>query len=214
MILPKAFEKAFKNAFLSELNYPVSLKTDIKVFPAVKILTGKIDKVLIQAEETVVNNLKLEDIEINFTEFTYHPVKFLTGNFEYYIEYGEIKFKINEKSLEKYLAVQNFLNSNDINIEISEENLIIKSTIKLLGKNIPVLISGIPIIEEENLKFKPDNVKLGLINLGDTIDVRLKNNSIFRFNFDNFPFNLSITDVFLEKDFIDIKAKIILLDKK
>jgi hypothetical protein len=208
IILPVAFEKSFENVFLSELNYPASLKADVKVFPAVKIIFGKIDKINIQAQEIVVDNIKIKKINIEINKFTYKPLEFLKGNFLYSGDKGEIRFTINEKNIEKFLTAQNFLNSREINVEISKDFLTINCFIELLGRKLPLLISGTFDVKEGNLIYKPNSVKLGLFDLGDTIDMRLESRSSFILDFDNFPFNLRITDVFLEKGCIDVKAEI------
>lgn len=209
-MLPGVIENSLENAFGESLYKPKKLTVEVGAFPAAKMLLGKIDNIHIRADGLKYESFFIDEAEFNFKNFTFNPLEVIMGNYQLSLNQpGSARFTVSEKSLNDYLNLQGIPGTEDLNIKLLNDKIILESNIKFMGAIIPVTISGYFQVKQGTIFFKASEVNLGKYDFGDVFEERLKGNLNINFTFDFLPVKMKVTALNLDKGHLILETRIL-----
>lgn len=210
-LLPAATEHALQQA-LTESLAPGAIDVDVQAFPAVKLLTGKIDRLVVRLDHFDLQGFPLERAEMELNGFQVEPVALL-GKKELEISVARpavFQAIISQESLNKYLERQKISSMlENARFLLIEEQATLQGEIVFLGARVPVELDGDFHIKEGNIfQFIPERVRLQGFDLGETFEARLLQKVGISLDLGNLPFRLLQPEVKLEPGQLILKARV------
>ena len=186
LFLPGFAADKLRSVFEQETDSIDKLDINIASFPALKILTGRIDHVFIESEGLMLDNLYLDSFNIRYRDILLQKNGF-TGNNTY------LEAVISEVAINNYIKSK-YPELEDFHLKITGEQVLLEGSINFFEADINLKLSGNFVINDnQDIYFIPDNFQIENLR----IPVDLLKNYIERLNFSlslkelNIPLNIS-----------------------
>ncbi len=169
------------------------VQVKVHAFPAVKILTGKVDKAEIFISETVFGMVPINDLYMELLEININVISVLQKDFNYEMQRaGTVEFKITEEGLNKYLQENPIGGLNNVSVELNEDLSKVKSQITILGTKVDFTLLGRFALKDENLVFVPEDFKVDEHSLGELFKDRIETGTNLAFNLGTLPYDTKL----------------------
>lgn len=206
LFLPAAVSKWLEGEFFSELNSPEHIEVGVSSFPAVKMFTGKIDKVYVKVDNFRYNDISFAEADFLFEDFKFKVNKLFSEESYFSLEsQGKASFKMKEDDFADFLT-KRLPGSKNMDVNIFADRIIINGISTAAGKDIKLEILGALKMEEGKPVFRTEEINIGKHNLDSLSIEKLKAEMTFEFDLENSKLPLEITDVFLEEGSIIIEG--------
>jgi len=187
--LPGTVATAMENALQEQWKLQ-EVQVNIYAFPAVKILTGKVDRAEIFAPSTVFGMVPVNDIYIELHEIKVGVIGVLQNDLNYKMHRtGTVEFKITEKRLNEYLQANPIDGLSNIAVELSEDISRVKSQITILGTQVDFTLLGRFTLKDDNLLFIPEDFKVDEHSLGDLFKDKFEAGTNLEFKLGTLPYD-------------------------
>lgn len=165
-----------------------SLTIKIDSFPAVKMLTGRIDEVDIEAEGLMIDNLYLNNLVLGYQDILLKQGGFTGSN-------TRLEIVIMEESLNNYIRAK-YPDLEAFQLEITPENVLLKGNINIFEMIFNIQLSGNFIInDQKDIYFIPDNFQIEDLNIPVNLLKSYIEGLDFSFNLKDLNIPLDINEI-------------------
>ncbi|MEW6621859.1 MAG: DUF2993 domain-containing protein [Bacillota bacterium] len=193
VMLPQTISTAMEQA-LEEHWELQNVKVDIKAFPAVKILWGRVDRAEVYVPAFNLGIMPVNHLKISLQNIKIDIIKAVNKEFSYIAEQpGRIEFFVTQEGLNEYLKQNPITGISDVSIELKDSQSIVKCQIMLLGRNINLSLLGRFSLGKDSLVFVPEDLVVQDHSLGDVFKDRVKTGVNLEVNLINLPFDTRLT---------------------
>jgi len=192
MILPGKLAAAMEKA-LQEQWEMQDVQVKIYAFPAIKILTGRIDRAEIFVGSAVFGMVPVNDLYIELKEVRIDVVSALQRDINYEMQRaGTVKFKITEQGLNDYLKDNPISGLGNVTIELSEDISTVKSQVTVLGSKVDLALLGRFTLKNGSLAFLPEDFGIDKHSLGDLFRDRFKAGTNLEITIGTLPYDTEL----------------------
>ena len=163
----------------------------IYAFPAVKILTGNIDRAEIFVGSATFGMFPINELYIQIEEARINIINALRRNFNYEMQRvaGNFEFRITEQGLNDYLKNNPIGDLGNVTVELREGLSTVKSQIGVLGSSVDVALLGRFTLKNGNIAFLIEDLKIEEHSLGGLLGDRFQVGTNFEITIGNLPYN-------------------------
>lgn len=191
LALPGYAAKKLRAVLEQETESIEQLNIDIATFPALKILTGRIDHVLMESVGLKINKLYLDTFNVSYRDIVLQSGGFIGIN-------TKLEAVISEKAINEYIQ-DKYPDLEGFHLKIQQEQVLLQGAINFFETKFQLQLSGNFIInDKQQIYFVPNDFQIENIK----IPVELLKSYIENINF---SFDLEELDIPL--DIREIKLK-------
>lgn len=197
--LPQFAVNKLRFLFEQETKSIDKLDINIASFPALKILTGRIDHVIIKSEGLMLDNLYLKTFNIRYCDILFRKNSFTGIN-------THLEAVISESAINDYIKTK-YPELEDFHLQITPEQVLLQGSISFFEADINLKLSGNFVInEKQEIYFIPDDFQIENIQ----IPVDLLKNYIekidFSFSLEELDIPLDISEIKLMSGYLVISG--------
>ncbi|WP_408955714.1 DUF2993 domain-containing protein [Natroniella sp. ANB-PHB2] len=199
-ILPRIFSTRLETSLSQELDDYEELKVRINSFPAIKLLTGRVDQLEIKANNLVSEQLTLERLEASYSDLKL--VK--DASEQWQVRQGEnteLEVELTDKDLNHYLATRSELDILDsFRIDLTSDQMVMVGNLRFFNTDLSLqLTGGFSIYDHQTLIFNSDKLAVDQIVISTSVIEQLKDELSFKISLADFPLPLELTEVNIEE---------------
>lgn len=199
VFLPVLVADFLQNVFIKETDSIDSIKINIRSSPALKMLTGRIDYVEVEAEGLSINNLYLNKMNLSYQDILLKRDGFTGVN-------TLLEAIITEESLNKFIRTE-YSNLRDFQLKIRPEKIVLQGSIEFLNMYFSVQLSGNLVLNDnKDIYFVPDSFQIENLNIPVDVLKTYIEGFDFSFNIKELDIPLSISSINTDFEYITISG--------
>ncbi len=195
--LPKAAEQGLEQALKTSYPDINTVNVDLEVFPALKLLAGKADKLSIDVENYPIGKLTAETFTAQLSEANLDMAKLLFDK-KVHLNAVEktVSLVLTENMLNQYIE-SNMGNSilAQPHLSIGDNSIKLQGVITVVGQEINAVVQGSLALDKGQLWFKPNKVVINGMEYAPTIQKRLLSRIGFKIPINNMPLEIQFNKV-------------------
>lgn len=190
--MPRTVANAMESA-LEEQWQLQEVQVNIHAFPAIKILTGNVDKAEIFVPSTIFGGLPVNNLYIELYKINVNVISVLQKDFDYEMHRaGTVQFIITEEGLNEYLQANPISGLGNVSVELSQDISSIHTQVTILGSQVNFTLLGRFILKDGNLIFLPEDLKVDNYSLGDMVKDKFEAGTNFEFKLGDLPYDTKL----------------------
>ncbi|WP_018248004.1 LmeA family phospholipid-binding protein [Orenia marismortui] len=207
LILPNAVSKRIKASLDKEINKSAELSLELSSFPALKLLIGRVDELIVVGEGLVVDSLPISKLNSSFKDLKLKQVegkwKVIKGKNDY------LDLELSEEGLNKYLNTRPELDIfENFKVELLKNKVMLVGDISFFNAQVNIQLSGnFNIAGPQTIVFSSDKLALENIVIPTALIEQLKDKLQFEIDLSQLPIPLEINQIILEEDRLSILGK-------
>ncbi len=202
LFLPPFAADKLRDVLEQETDSIDKLEINIASFPALKILTGRVDHVFIKSQGLQSNNLYIDSFDVSYRDIILQKGSFYGIN-------TYLEAVISENAIDKYVSAT-YPELNDFQLNITPEQVLLEGSISVFDTSFNLKLSGNFIINDrEDIYFVPDDFQVENIKIPISLLKSYIEKIDFSFNLEELGIPLDISEIQLMSGYIIIKGGIL-----
>lgn len=199
LFLPQFAVNKLRNILEKETDSIDYLDVDITSFPALEILTGRIDHVVIASEGMKIDNLYLDTFNVSYRDIILKKGGFTGVN-------TDLEVVISEGSINDYVNSK-YHDLKDFVIQITPDQVLLQGLISIFEADFQLKLSGNFVInDQQNIYFVPEDFQIEDIKVPVGLLKSYIEKLDFSFNLKELGVPMDISDINLISGFIKING--------
>ncbi|MFP4016798.1 MAG: DUF2993 domain-containing protein [Halanaerobiales bacterium] len=199
LFLPQFAANKLRNILEKETDSIDYLDVDITSFPALEILTGRIDHVVIASEGMKIDNLYLDTFNVSYRDIILKKGGFTGVN-------TDLEVVISEGSINDYVNSK-YHDLKDFVIQITPDQVLLQGLISIFEADFQLKLSGNFVInDQQNIYFVPEDFQIEDIKVPVGLLKSYIEKLDFSFNLKELGVPMDISDINLISGFIIING--------
>ncbi|MFW6029632.1 MAG: DUF2993 domain-containing protein [Halanaerobiales bacterium] len=158
LFLPGIANRRLLEIFQQEIDGIEELEINLRSFPALKILFGRVDHVSIRSQGLLHDHLYLKKLNLNYDNITLYRDDFVGAN-------SYLEAIITEDALNKYLS-KKYPEMGNFSLQINPEQILLQGVLNLFDVKFNFQINGNLILNDESqIYFVPDDLRVEEVNV-------------------------------------------------
>lgn len=188
-----------KKVFLSKADSIDSIKIELSSFPALKMLSGSIDQVEMEAEGLLVNNLYVNKMKLSYQDIKLKRNGFTGVN-------TLLEAIITEESLSNFIRTE-YSDLKGFQLKIRPEKIILEGHIEFLNMLFNLQLSGNLVLnDKKDIYFVPVHFQIENLNIPVDVLKTYIEGFDFSFNIKELGIPLDISSVNINHEYIVISG--------
>lgn len=178
-------------------------KVEVKSKPALKLLLGRADSVIFEAEGLALGQLEAESLELILEEVEIEFLQSGTKNVSVLDQAKNVTgtMVITEAALNSFISRDKLIPLKEPILDLKEGSLVLKGNTVLLNNSVQVQVLGsFKVSEGSTLVFLPSDLKVAGFNLPSFLKEGLLKQIGFQMTLENIPLELKLNKVELYED--------------
>ncbi|MFP4661973.1 MAG: DUF2993 domain-containing protein [Halanaerobiales bacterium] len=158
LFLPQIAVNRLRNVLEEETDSIDYLDISITSFPAMEILTGKIDYVFIESDGLMFDNLYLDTFNVSYRDIVFKKGSFTGVN-------TDLEVVISEQSINDYVNSR-YSDLKDFDIQITSDQVFLQGLITIFEADFQLKLTGNFVInEQQDIYFVPSDFQIENIRI-------------------------------------------------
>lgn len=197
--LPALAAGFLKKLFYDKADSIDDIKVEIRTFPALKILSGKVDQLELETEGLLVNNLYVKEIRLSYQDIILKKNGFSGIN-------TLLEAIITEEAINNYFRAE-YGDLKDFQLKISPEKIILLGKIEFLSMFFNVQLSGNLVLNDnKDIYFVPVHFQIENLNIPVNVLKSYIEGFDFSFSIKELGIPLDISSIRVDHGFIVISG--------
>ncbi len=202
LFLPPFAADKLRDVLEQETDSIDKLDINIASFPAIKILTGRVDHVFIKSEGVQFNNLYIDSFDVSYRDIILQKGSFYGIN-------TYLEAVISENAIDDYIS-DTYPELQDFQLKITAEQVLLEGSISIFDASFNLMFSGNFVINDrEDIYFVPDDFQLEDIKIPVSLLKSYIEKIDFSFNLEELGIPLDISEIQLMSGHIIITGGVL-----
>jgi len=202
LFLPPFAADKLRDVLEQETDSIDKLDINIASFPAIKILTGRVDHVFIKSEGVQFNNLYIDSFDVSYRDIILQKGSFYGIN-------TYLEAVISENAIDDYIS-DTYPELQDFQLKITAEQVLLEGSISIFDASFNLMFSGNFVINDrEDIYFVPDDFQLEDIKIPVSLLKSYIEKIDFSFNLEELGIPLDISEIQLMSAYIIITGGVL-----